>query len=61
MKAIILAYSETNKLTPISIVKPVPLLKINGKSNIRKCSKYLKKSNIDDITVIYYRLQTQVI
>ena len=52
MKAIILAYSETNKLTPISIVKPVPLLKINGKAILENAVNILKKSNIDDITVI---------
>ena len=52
MKAIILADSRTLKLTPFSLVKPVALLKINGKTILENMINILKKENVDDITVV---------
>lgn len=52
MKAIILAAGKGSRLSPMTLLKPKPLLKINGKTMLENMIKCLKNGGIKDITVV---------
>lgn len=52
MKAIILAAGKGSRLLPMTLLKPKPLLKINGKTILENIIKRLKNAGVKDITVV---------
>ena len=52
MKAIILAAGKGSRLTPMTLIKPKPLLKINGKTLLENMIGILKSNGVDDIVVV---------
>ncbi|MEI0493242.1 NTP transferase domain-containing protein [Brachyspira intermedia] len=52
MKAIILAAGRGTRLAPMTLIKPKPLLKINGKTLLENMVKILKNNGVDDIVVV---------
>ncbi|MEI0564122.1 sugar phosphate nucleotidyltransferase [Brachyspira pulli] len=52
MKAIILAAGRGTRLAPMTLIKPKPLLKINGKTLLENMIKILKNNGVDDIIVV---------
>lgn len=52
MKAVILAAGEGTRLKPITVNRPKPLIKINGKTILEHSISILKKSGITDIIII---------
>ena len=52
MKAVILAAGKGSRLSPMTLLKPKPLLKINGKTLLENMIKCLKNGGIKDITVV---------
>lgn len=52
MKAIILAAGKGSRLSPMTLLKPKPLLKINGKTIFENMIKVLKNAGVKDITVV---------
>lgn len=52
MKAIILAAGKGSRLSPMTLLKPKPLLKINGKTILENMIKCLKNGGVKDITVV---------
>lgn len=52
MKAIILAAGKGSRLLPMTLLKPKPLLKINGKTILENMIKRLKNAGVKDITVV---------
>ena len=52
MKAVILAAGEGTRLKPITINRPKPLIKINGKTILEHSISTLKNSGINEIIII---------
>lgn len=52
MKAIILAAGMGTRLSPMTLLKPKPLLEIKGKTILENMIKFLKSGGVDDITVV---------
>lgn len=52
MKAIILAAGKGTRLAPMTLIKPKPLLKINGRTLLENMVSVLKRNGIDDIVVV---------
>lgn len=52
MKAIILAAGMGTRLSPMTLLKPKPLLKIKGKTILENTIKFLKTGGVEDIIVV---------
>ncbi|WP_179154573.1 sugar phosphate nucleotidyltransferase, partial [Brachyspira hyodysenteriae] len=52
MKAIILAAGKGTRLLPMTLIKPKPLLEVNGKTLFENMIEFLHLSGINDITVV---------
>lgn len=52
MKAIILAAGMGTRLSPMTLLKPKPLLEIKGKTILENMIKFLNRGGINDITVV---------
>ena len=52
MKAIILAAGKGTRLLPMTLVKPKPLLSINGKTILENSIEILKSGGVNDIIVV---------
>ena len=52
MKAIILVAGMGTRLSPMTLLKPKPLLEIKGKTILENMIKFLKRGGVEDITVV---------